>query len=96
MTQQRYKEQILAIVSQHLPGCTVYLYGSRARNTHQPGADIDLAIDNGARIADGILATIRYDIEDTTVPLMVDIVDVHAIDKDFYNTISKEWVVWKK
>ena len=96
MINQQYKEKIVHIITTYLPTCTIYLYGSRARQTHQSGSDIDLALDNNARISDNILAHIRFDIEETTIPLTVDIVDIHAIDHNFYETISKEWIVWKQ
>ncbi len=96
MVNPRYKEQIIRIIRQYLPDCTIYLYGSRARKTNVSGSDIDLALDNGTPITDNILAHIRFDIEETTIPLMVDVVDARAIDREFYETISKEWVIWKQ
>ncbi len=96
MTDPRYKEKIIQIITKYLPTCSIYLYGSRARKTHQTGSDIDLALDNKSPVSDNILANIRFDIEETNIPLTIDIVDVHAIDRDFYETIYKEWIVWKQ
>ena len=73
-----YKEIILAIVEKHLLHCTVYLFGSRARQTNKEGADIDIALDTGSSIAYEIMAAIRSDLEDSTLPVFVDLVDLNT------------------
>lgn len=30
---EQYKKTLLEIIKKHLPRCTIYLFGSRARNT---------------------------------------------------------------
>lgn len=92
----RYKQAIITIISRYLPTCTIYLYGSRARNTQQQGSDVDIALDNGSPIAWTIIAKIRADFEETTVPLTIDLVDVHATDAAFLAVITKDWIAWNK
>ena len=95
MTENNYKDAVVSIVTKQLPECRIYLYGSRARQDHKEGSDIDIALDNSAPIAWGTLAKIREELEESTIPVTIDIVDVHAIDKEFYDVIAKDWKIWK-
>ncbi len=90
-----YQKTLVDIIAKRLPSCTIYLYGSRARLQHKEGADVDLALDNKKPIDFSALANIRFDIEESTIPLMVDIVDIHNISQDFLDEIKKDWILWK-
>lgn len=92
---ERYKDTLLAIISQYLPDCTVYLFGSRARHNARPGSDIDLALDTGNKIDYKTLYKIKDDIEESAIPLFVDIVDLHDVGEDFKNFIAKDLIIWK-
>ena len=48
--QPHYKTELLKIIHRYLPNCTIWLFGSRARNQERAGSDIDLALDNGKKI----------------------------------------------
>ncbi len=91
-----YKKIIVDSVTQVLPKCSIYLFGSRARNTNREGADIDVALDNQKVISFQDLMTIRNNLEDSHIPVNMDIVDLHAVSQDFKNKILPEIVVWKK
>ena len=91
---QRFKETLIKIIRQHLPNCKIYLFGSRARGTHKEGADVDIALDNGAPIDFSVMLATTGDIEESDLHLFVDVVDVHRVDKDFLDMIKKEWIEW--
>lgn len=90
-----FKEKLLEIIHKHIPGCQVYLFGSRARQTHREGADIDIALDAGAKIDFRIIFKIKDEIEETTVPVFVDIVDLHSVSDAFKNEIEQEMILWQ-
>ena len=90
-----YKQQLLAIVYKHVPECTVYLFGSRARGDDQHGSDIDIAIDIGHPISYQTLLAIGIDIDETTIPMKVDVVDLHTASDELKKDILKEGIVWK-
>jgi predicted nucleotidyltransferase len=92
---ENYKKTIVSIVTKLLPNCRIYLYGSRARQDHSEGSDIDIALDNNAPISWTILAKIREELEESTIPVTIDVVDVHAIDKEFHESIAQDWKIWK-
>lgn len=49
-TNPEYKRAIIRAIEYHFPTAKVILFGLRARGTNRPGADVDIAIDNGAAV----------------------------------------------
>ncbi|MFH0898027.1 MAG: nucleotidyltransferase domain-containing protein [bacterium] len=92
---QQYKKILLEIIHQVLPGCKVYLIGSRARGEHSSGADIDLVLDLGQPIERQKIFLIQDDIEETTIPLFVDIVDLHTASDEFKKEVERDGVLWE-
>ena len=93
---EKYKKELISIISKYLPESTIYLYGSRARGTQLSGADIDLGIDNKGKSIDlHVLGMIRFDIDDSNVGVPVDVVDINTSSPEFVNEIQKDWKVWK-
>jgi predicted nucleotidyltransferase len=90
-----YKQQIVKIISKHIPESTVYLFGSRARGMNQQGADLDIAIDAGKEINKKILFAIKDDLEETSIPLMIDLVDLNSASEKLKEMVKKEGVIWK-
>lgn len=89
-----YKKELLSIIHKYLPDCIVYLFGSRARKTHQQGSDIDLALDDGGEIDLDILVNIKADIHETVIPLFVDIVDMYSVANALKEEIIKDGIKW--
>ena len=93
---ERYKKILLKIIINKLPNTKVYLFGSRARSDHSQGSDIDLALDNaGKKIDFKIILNIYSKIEETSIPLTIDLVDLNNIDSNFKKAIEKERISWK-
>ncbi|QQR48933.1 nucleotidyltransferase domain-containing protein [bacterium] len=90
-----YKKLLLEIIQKHIPGCSIYLFGSRARKTNRSGADIDLAFDCGRIVDFDILLKLRSEIDDTNIPLTVDLVDLHNASDTLKNVIKQEGIIWK-
>ena len=102
------KNELITIIHKHLPGCKIMLFGSRARGTHTDGADFDIAIDTGSKIAwDTMLSTlvtataeslamlsISGAIEESNIPVHVDVVDVHNVSAIFIEAIKKDAIPW--
>lgn len=92
----RYKQVLLEVIQSHLPGCTVHLFGSRARGRQRSGSDFDLALDAGRKLSWAELGVIKEAIEETSIPVFVDLIDVHTVSADFLKHIQTEWVLWKQ
>ena len=91
----RYKKILLKIIYEELPDCKVYLFGSRARNDYRSGSDIDIALDIGTPINSKKLYIIKEKIEETIIPLNVDLVDLSTTKDEFRNEIEKEGILWE-
>ena len=91
---KKYKNKLLSIINTYLPNCTVYLFGSRATDTEYEGSDIDLALDAGTPIAHRTILKILDDIDDTTIPLEVDIVDLQTAPTELKSEIKEKGIQW--
>ena len=94
--EKKYKKILLTIIEKYVPGCKVYLFGSRARRTHQSGADIDLAIDTGKTVDYEVIFKILGDIEETTIPLFVDVVDLYSASDELKSEVEKDGILWTR
>jgi predicted nucleotidyltransferase len=95
MLKKEYKKKLIEIIKKHLPKCKIYLYGSRSRGDHSMGSDIDLALDTGDKIDTLIIAKIKDDIENSTIPLFTDIIDLNNISQEFKAQITPELLLLK-
>jgi len=94
MVKLKYKNKILKTIQKSLPGCKVFLYGSRATGKETWASDIDIALDNKKPIKQKILGIIIEEIENLNIPLKIDIVDLQNISNDFLQKIKENWIPW--
>lgn len=92
---ERYKTILLDIINKIIPDCKVYLFGSRARKDHSEGSDIDIALDAGSKIDYKIIYKIKDELEESTIPLFVDIVDLNFADEKIKKEINRDKIIWK-
>ena len=92
----RYKKILLEIIHEILPNCNVYLFGSRARCDHDQGSDIDLALDCQKPIELNKISQIKEKIEESIIPLFVDLVDIHTAGDTIKKEIKDEGILWEK
>ena len=93
-TLARYQDQIIDVFARAVPAkkFQVYLFGSRARGDEQEGSDADLAI-SGTEIDRSDLSLIREQWEYSTIPMMLDLVDLNDINSALCEQIEKEKVL---
>jgi predicted nucleotidyltransferase len=90
-----YKQDILKVIHYHFPEAKVTLFGSQARVTNRPGADVDIAIDIGKPIKLREMSRARVTLENLAIPLEVDLVDMNCIPQELKDIIQQEGIVWK-
>ncbi|MBT4594858.1 nucleotidyltransferase domain-containing protein [bacterium] len=90
------KEELIKIISSHLPEAKIILFGFRARQDNTPESDIDIALDNKNQIDHYILSCIAEDIDESNVPFTVDVVDLNNVSEDLKKQMLKNEIVWKK
>ena len=96
-TLANYQEEIIEVFAGAVPSqkFEVYLFGSRARGEEEEGSDADLAV-SGEGINRCDLSLIREQWEYSTIPMMLDLVDLKDINSALYEQIEKEkLLLWK-
>ena len=93
-TLARYQDQINDVFARAIPAkkFEVFLFGSRARGDEEEGSDADLAI-SGTEIDRSDLSLIREQWEYSTIPMMLDLVDLQDINSALYEQVEKEKVL---
>ena len=93
-TLARYQDQIIDVFARAVPNkaFSVYLFGSRARGDEEEGSDADLAI-SGTEIDRSDLSLIREQWEYSTIPMMLDLVDLQDINSALSEQIEKAKVL---
>ena len=92
-----YSANIEAILKRALQGkkYRAYLFGSRAAGTFTFASDIDIGILSDELI-DLELSLARESLAESTIPLMVDLVDLSRTDETFKEQVLKEGILlWK-
>jgi len=89
-----YKDELIALITKYVPHCEMYLFGSRATDTERTGSDIDIALDAGKPIPYKTMLKILVAIDETNIPMKIDLVDLHVADKALKEVILKEGIKW--
>ncbi len=89
---QRTKTLVLRALSDF--PVTVYLFGSFARQEGRPHSDIDIAVEPRGSLPPGTLAQLREELEESTIPRKVEVVDLRDVDPEFRDRVRREGVVW--
>ena len=86
-------ETVKGILAEHVPGCEVRAFGSRATWTAKDYSDLDLAIAGEKPLDRGTLGRIKEAFEESDLPMRVDVLDWHAISERFRDVIEQGCVV---
>ena len=73
----------------------VLLFGSRARGDAQPGSDIDIGILAQDPDDLNILPVLREQIEESTIPFKVDVINLNEASDHLRTQVLKEGILWK-
>ena len=94
--QARWLADIQLILEEHLRGHTVdvYLFGSRARGDQRVWSDVDIAVDPQGPMPEETLVNLRGALEESSVPLFVDVVDLRRVTPAFRNRVLSEGKRW--
>jgi len=96
-TRQRALDEVRRIVLNRLADrrARVYLFGSCARGDVTRLSDIDVAIEPLEPLPGVLLAEIRDDLEESTVPYFVDVVDLSTVKPEFRARVERDGLLWK-
>ena len=88
----RNLELVKRVLRDHVPGCEVRAFGSRAKWTAKDYSDLDLAVIGESEIESATLAQLKEAFEDSALPMRVDVLDWHDISAEFREVIERDSV----
>ncbi len=93
--EERHLEFIKKTLKKYVktPEAKFYIFGSRAKGTHKEYSDIDIAVDS-PDFSLNDKTKINSEIENSTFPYEVDIVDLNSINDDFKNIIKDDMILF--
>jgi predicted nucleotidyltransferase len=84
---------VLAALGEH--DAEVWLFGSCARGEPRQRSDIDIAILPRDELPAGFFGELEADIEESTIPYDVDLVDLRQADPALVDEVRREGVKWR-
>ena len=92
----RALDTVKRIVFERLAGhpARVYLFGSCARGDGSHRSNIDVAIDPAEPLPQSLLAKIDEELEESTVPYFVDVIDLSAAGPSYREAVEREGIEW--
>jgi uncharacterized protein len=90
---EELRHMVLAALGEH--DAEVWLFGSCARGEVRQHSDIDIAILPRDELPVGFFGELQADIEESTVPYDVDLVDLRQADPALVAEIRREGVKWR-
>ena len=92
---RRYREQIEALLREHVPGVEVWAYGSRVNGRSHEGSDLDLVLRGPdlQQIDSGQLMDLTEALEESNIPIIVQTHDWARLPERFHREIEREYVV---
>ena len=91
---RRYRDQLEALLSKHVPGVEVWAYGSRVNGRSHDGSDLDLVLRGPAlEPLDGRFYDLLEAIEKSDIPILVQAHDWAMLPEIFHREIERDHVV---
>ena len=96
MTDEEIHSVVLSILRRHIPFADfhVFLFGSRATGHATPRSDYDVALDAGRPVDWSVMTRIRGDLEDSDIPVRVDVVDLSSCSPAFKTVALQGALAW--
>ena len=90
----RYRDQLEALLREHVPDAEVWAYGSRVTGQSHDGSDLDLVLRSLTLepLADGY-HDLTEALEQSSIPILVQVHDWARLPESFHREIEREYVV---
>lgn len=87
--------ELTNILRAHVPGCTVWAYGSRVAGAAHPGSDLDLVVIDKERLSLRTWGELREAFDESNLTFTVDLFDWCGIPDYFKPAIERQHEVVK-
>ena len=93
----RWRPMVEKLLQTHVPDVEVWAYGSRVNGTHHEGSDLDLVLRaRGLREIPILqLGNLRKGLDESNIPIIVDVHDWVTLPDSFRAEIEREYVVFR-
>ncbi|WP_298691746.1 nucleotidyltransferase family protein [uncultured Sulfuricurvum sp.] len=81
------------IISEYIPECEIRVFGSRVNGTAKPYSDIDIALKCGSPIDRRTMSRLKEALQESTLPIRIDILDWNSISEEFRGVIEEGYEV---
>ena len=88
--EDKHLQTIRKILAEHLPQARVLAFGSRVTGKPRTYSDLDLAVELANPLDIRTLCKLKDAMEDSDVPICVDIVDWHQASDEFKKSVSMQ------
>lgn len=94
----RHREQVEALLREHVPQAEVWAYGSRVNGMNHEASDLDLALRGPdlAPIPTLQLADLTEAFRHSNIPILVEARDWARLPESFHNEIERNYVVMQR
>ena len=84
------------IVFKHIDpsNADIWLFGSAARDDLRRWSDIDVAVEPRSELSPMALVNLREELEESTIPYPVDVVDLRSAGDSLKKAVKEEGVQW--
>ena len=90
---QHHLKLVKEILSKHIPGMEVWVFGSRVTGTSKKFSDLDLVIITKKPLPSKVMTSLQETFSESNLPIKVDLVDWSIISEDFRKIISQKFQV---
>ena len=91
--EEKYLNQVKEILFKNLKNTNikVYAFGSRTKQKFRQYSDLDLALKlEDKKIEYKLISNLKYDFEESLIPITVDVLDLNDISESFKKCIEKD------
>ena len=90
----RYREQLEALLREHVPAAEVWAYGSRVNGQSHAASDLDLVLRSQTLEPLGVeFLDLKEAIEKSNIPILVQMHDWARLPESFHREIERDYVV---
>lgn len=96
MTQGQIEDNIKKIIFRHLSPkkYKIFVYGSRATGKARKWSDYDIGVMGKEEAPQAVLASASEELENSNIPVNVDVVDFHHVSDRFKNLALYKIIPW--